>query len=207
MAALLPIISELLPMIMPASISVTKASDVFPPEFLPASSDIDADPTREQQANSNGNGHINGATVGSSNEKKPPRTRNGNGIKIISRDAIVNKTDKMCATVLIIPPNSSSTIRHNGEQDAIIYAASGTGILLSKPVPQPVQHPLSQGDFAFIPAWTEHQARNDSPTEPVIWVVVRSGGSPVEVNLTDWGGETVEEQSRDGSLLRQLLEK
>lgn len=72
-----------------------------------------------------------------------------------------------------------------------------------EPIPEPIQHPLSQGDFAFIPAWTEHQARNDSPTETVIWVVIRSGGSPVEVNLTDWGGETAEEKG--GSLLRQLI--
>jgi uncharacterized RmlC-like cupin family protein len=54
-----------------------------------------------------------------------------------------------------------------------------------------VRHPLSQGDFAFIPAWTEHQAVNESDHVDLVWVVVRSGPHPVEVSLTDWGGSQV----------------
>ncbi|KAK4217550.1 hypothetical protein QBC37DRAFT_369974 [Rhypophila decipiens] len=221
MAALLPIISEILPMIMPSSISVTKASDVFPPTLHVA-----PDTTTEQQ---------NGSPSSSVEKDKTKRP----GIKVISRDAMVNKTDKMCASVLILPPKSTSTIRHNGEQDAIIYAALGSGILLSSPKddeepiaiavpkpngtkdskapkaeesiiqePQPVRYPLEKGDFAFIPAWTEHQALNESDTEDAVWVVTRSGSSPVEVHLTDWGGAEVKAEqgpSSSSNFLKKTL--
>ncbi|KAK1830134.1 RmlC-like cupin domain-containing protein [Podospora conica] len=176
MASLIPIIQEILPMILPSSISVTKASDIFPPAPPPAE----------------------GGTSDTSD-----------GVRVLSRDAVVNKTDKMCVTVLILKPSSSTTIRHNGEQDAIIYATSGTGTLLSSPpdnlLPpssptsqtstttsssseKPERHVLSQGDFAVIPAWTEHQIVNESDTAELHWIVTRSGPSPVEVNLTGWGG-------------------
>ncbi|KAK3346618.1 RmlC-like cupin domain-containing protein [Lasiosphaeria hispida] len=159
MASLLPIISEILPMILPSSISVTKSRDILPP---------------------------------------PPPEDNGirepSGVRVLSRNAVVNKTDKMCASVLIVKPKSSSTVRHNGEQDAIIYAASGKGVLLSIPKDEdededevPERHELEQGDFAFIPSWTEHQALNESDGD-LLWVVIRSGPEPVEVDLTEWGG-------------------
>jgi len=81
------------------------------------------------------------------------------------------------------------------KQDSIIYAASGKGILLSSPkdedeTEQPVKYPLEQGDFAFVPSWTEHQALNESDAD-LVWVIIRSGSQPVEVNLTDWGGDEV----------------
>ncbi|KAK3689550.1 hypothetical protein B0T22DRAFT_377745 [Podospora appendiculata] len=196
MASLMPLIQDLLPMILPSSISVTKACDILPP------------PTPTPPS--------------------PPR------IKVISRDAVVNKTDKMCASVLIVKPHSSSSVRHHGEQgtcqpiflpssynssiwykdqshlptqktkyppsfqDAIIYAAAGTGVLLSSPKDEgdePERFPLGQGDFAVVPSWTEHQALNESEVD-VLWVIIRSGSSPVEVNLTDWGGAEAKEPLR-----------
>ncbi len=54
---------------------------------------------------------------------------------------------------------------------------------------QPVRHELGQGDFAFVPAWTEHQVLNESDDTDLIWVVTRSGPVPVEVDLVDWGGD------------------
>lgn len=75
-------------------------------------------------------------------------------------------------------------------QETILYAASGKGVLLSHPKDEgdvPERHELEQGDFAFIPAWTEHQAVNESEVDFHL-VVIRSGPQPVEVNLTDWGG-------------------
>lgn len=75
-------------------------------------------------------------------------------------------------------------------QDAIIYAASGTGILLVKEGFDGVlrRHELSPGDFALVPAWTEHQAQNDTDSD-VVWVVTQSGPHPVGATLTDWGGD------------------
>jgi uncharacterized RmlC-like cupin family protein len=79
-------------------------------------------------------------------------------------------------------------------QDCIIYVASGNGVLLTSPDDdglEPKRHELSKGDFAFVPAWTEHQARNSSEEEDLVWVVTRAGSSPVEVTLTDWSGAEV----------------
>ncbi|KAK0611778.1 hypothetical protein B0T14DRAFT_391600, partial [Immersiella caudata] len=164
MAALLPIISEILPMILPASISVTKSADILPP----SSPLLAAESGREPSS-----------------------------VKVLSRNAVVNQTDKMCATVLIVKPKTSTTIRHNGEQEAIIYAVSGKGVLLSSPKDdeeeeedeKPERHLIEKGDFAFIPAWTEHQVLNESDEEDLHWVITRSGPQPVEVNLVDWGGD------------------
>ena len=126
--------------------------------------------------------------------------------------------------MLLVTAHSSSTVRHHGEQgtqkplddiagrpqvyfltictkqDSIIYAASGKGTLLSNPkdedeTQQPVKYPLDQGDFAFVPAWTEHQALNESDAD-LVWVIIRSGSQPVEVNLTDWGGDEVKDPQK-----------
>jgi uncharacterized RmlC-like cupin family protein len=78
--------------------------------------------------------------------------------------------------------------------ETIIYTVSGNGALLSQPKgdeEQPERHELGPGDFAFVPAWTEHQAVNESEAEDLHLVVIQSGGQPVEVNLTDWGGDEV----------------
>lgn len=56
---------------------------------------------------------------------------------------------------------------------------------------QPRRHELSPGDFAFVPPWTEHQIVNEGDTGDVVWVVTRSGGEPVQVDLVGWGGERV----------------
>lgn len=84
-------------------------------------------------------------------------------------------------------------------QEAIVYAASGNGILLTSPDDdglEPKRHELNKGDFAFIPAWTEHQAVNQSEEEDLMWVVIRTGSSPVEVTLTDWSGPQVKGTSK-----------
>jgi hypothetical protein len=95
--------------------------------------------------------------------------------------------------------------------DTIIYAKSGHGVLLISPPLDPVKaikagirgqaptreeeqprrHHLSPGDFAFVPAWTEHQVINEGDVGDVVWVVTRSGGEPVQVDLVGWGGERV----------------
>jgi uncharacterized RmlC-like cupin family protein len=78
--------------------------------------------------------------------------------------------------------------------ETILYTVSGKGALLSQPKgddEEPVRHELGPGDFAFIPAWTENQAVNESEAEDLHLVVIQSGSHPVEVNLTDWGGSEV----------------
>ncbi|KAK4121960.1 RmlC-like cupin [Parathielavia appendiculata] len=161
MASLLPLIQDILPMILPASVFVRKAADILPPE---------------------------------------PQAREAEGgspvVRVVSGHAIVDKTDKMCASVLILKPGSSSAIRHHGEQETILYTVSGKGVLLSQPKGdevEPQRHELGPGDFAFIPAWTEHQVVNEFEEADLHLVLIRSGSQPVEVNLTDWNGAQVKD--------------
>ncbi|KAJ6781047.1 hypothetical protein PWT90_07232 [Aphanocladium album] len=149
MASLIPFISEILPMIMPASTHVTAAKDLQPTH-----------PTVEGP--------------------------------VIRRAAVVDRCDKMCASVLTTRPQSSTPVRHNSEQDAIIYTVSGTGVLLvnERFEEELRRHQLTPGDFAFVPAWTEHQIENNTDSD-LVMVVMQSGPRPVGAILTDWGGDEV----------------
>jgi hypothetical protein len=75
--------------------------------------------------------------------------------------------------------------------DTIVYAASGHGTILTNPSllgPSNLKrYDLSPGDFALIPAWTEHQEVNSSDKD-VVWIITGNGSTPVVVNLEDWGG-------------------
>lgn len=66
-----------------------------------------------------------------------------------------------------------------------MYAASGRGAIISDNGEK--RQVLGPGDFALIPAWTEHQEVNEGDEE-VTWIITRSGGSPEVVNLKGWGG-------------------
>jgi hypothetical protein len=62
MASLLPLIEDILPMILPASVAVTKATDILPPAAQPGG---------------------DGETP---------------GVRVVSRNAVIDKTDKMCTS-------------------------------------------------------------------------------------------------------------
>lgn len=47
---------------------------------------------------------------------------------------------------------------------------------------------LGAGDFAFIPAWTEHQIVNEDSKSDVSWVLFHGGSEPLQVDLDGWGG-------------------
>ncbi|KAI1420275.1 RmlC-like cupin domain-containing protein [Xylaria sp. FL1777] len=107
---------------------------------------------------------------------------------MIRQGAIIGKSDRMCATVMRAKPHCSSAVHHHGEQDTIIYAASGKGVLMTNTGDQLKRHELSAGDFAFIPPWTEHQEINETD-EDVVWILIRGGPEPVVVYLTGWDGD------------------
>ncbi|KAI0396417.1 cupin domain-containing protein [Xylariaceae sp. FL0594] len=109
---------------------------------------------------------------------------------MVRQGAIIGKSDRMCATVLVAKPHCSSAVHHHGEQETIVYAASGKGILVTNPSgeDQLKRHELSPGDFAFIPPWTEHQELNETDND-VVWILIRSGPKPVVVWLTGWDGD------------------
>ncbi|KAK4071598.1 uncharacterized protein Triagg1_5836 [Trichoderma aggressivum f. europaeum] len=88
--------------------------------------------------------------------------------------------------------NEGRSIRDSAIVDAIINVVSGTGTLVVKEGfgGELRHHELQPGDFAFVPAWTEHQARNDSDQD-LVWVITQSGPRPVGAILTDWGGQEI----------------
>ncbi|KAH8682650.1 RmlC-like cupin domain-containing protein [Xylariales sp. PMI_506] len=153
--SLFSLLPDILPMILPSEVHVTRAEDLK---------------TQRSGLDS-------------------PMTRQG---------AVIGKSDKMCATVLTAKPHCSSAVHHHGEQETIIYAASGRGILVTNPgnelEPKLKKVQLEPGDFAFVPPWTEHQELNETD-EDVVWILIRSGPSPLVVYLMDWGGEEAKADS------------
>lgn len=80
--------------------------------------------------------------------------------------------------------------------DAIMYTVSGSGILIVNEgfESELRRHDVGAGDFAFVPAWTEHQVVNKSPVD-LVCVVIHGGPRPVGATLDDWGGD----ETRTGS--------
>ncbi|KAF9767718.1 hypothetical protein IL306_015077 [Fusarium sp. DS 682] len=131
---------------------------------------------------------------------------------VIERAAVVGKCDNMCVTgkclrsmsqtfsahtsVITTRPHSKSTVRHNSEQDTIIYAVSGNGTLIvNEAVNSELKHhDLAPGDFAFVPAWIEHQVKNDTD-EDVQWLMIQSGSTPIRADLTDWAGDVIQSKN------------
>ncbi|KAG8416029.1 hypothetical protein J3459_013836 [Metarhizium acridum] len=148
MASFFPLISEILPMIMPAATHVTRAGDLEP---------------------------------------KCPTVEG----PVTVRAAIVDKCDRMSATVLTVRPQSETPVHHNSEQDAIMYTVSGTGRLtVNEGFESELRiHDLGAGDFAFIPAWTEHQVVKGSHVVDLVCVVIHGGPRPVGATLDGWGGD------------------
>ncbi|PWY83370.1 RmlC-like cupin [Aspergillus heteromorphus CBS 117.55] len=103
---------------------------------------------------------------------------------MVRKGAIIDKSDNICSLVMCAQPHTSSAVHHHGEQDTIVYAAKGYGSIVFDGGKE--RKDLSPGDFAIIPAYTEHQEANRSD-EPVEWVIVRTGRTPVTVNLEGWG--------------------
>jgi len=88
---------------------------------------------------------------------------------------------------MLAHPHSSSSIHHHGAQDTIVYALRGHGSIVFNNGQS--RKDLSPGDFALIPAYTEHQEANEGDEE-VEWIIHRSpGGEPVVENLQGWSGE------------------
>lgn len=80
--------------------------------------------------------------------------------------------------------HSSSAVHHHGEQDTAVYALRGRGAVVWGGGKK--RQDLAPGDFALIPARTEHQEVNDGDEE-VSWIITRSGRMPIVEDLGGWG--------------------
>lgn len=112
------------------------------------------------------------------------KTSGGQTEGMIRQNAITSLSDKLCASVMIAKPHTASAVHHHGDQDTVIYAASGHGTIVSEGGKK--RQDLAPGDFALIPAYAEHQEVNDSDGE-LKWIITRSGREPVVQNLEGWG--------------------
>jgi len=83
--------------------------------------------------------------------------------------------ERFCDIVRVVPEIMA---------DTIVYAAKGHGALVSGSNGNKRQE-LAPGDFALIPAYSEHQEVNDSD-EDVVWIITWGGRNPVVENLEAW---------------------
>ena len=92
-------------------------------------------------------------------------------------------SEALWAGVMIAEPGTASSAHHHGPQETVVYVLSGPSrVRWGRRLEQQVD--LEPGDFVFIPPFMPHQEINPSSDEPARWVVVRSGGEAVVVNLT-----------------------
>ncbi|CAK7275030.1 hypothetical protein SEPCBS57363_006469 [Sporothrix epigloea] len=186
MAALLPILQEILPMLMPGPVHVTRAEELLGTPYNAAAyndhdsvgvasggeaasdggdeDDGENEPWAEAEAGRAGTDrHEDGEEDWAENDMNLTRKMDGddttrapslrpgperrkpklperpkragrylhNGVSL--RDAIVHKSGSLCASVLTVKPQCSTVVFHNGEQEAIVYAVSGTATFATLP--------------------------------------------------------------------------
>lgn len=110
-------------------------------------------------------------------------------------------SEALWAGVMLAEPGTASSVHHHGPQETVVYVLSGPSrVRWGSRLEHEVD--LEPGDFVFIPPYTPHQEINPSSDEPARWVVVRSGGEAVVVNLTEApnGGYVADGESRPDGL-------
>jgi uncharacterized RmlC-like cupin family protein len=110
----------------------------------------------------------------------------------IDRDSV--GSENLWVGVVTVDPATSTGAHHHGDCDSVVCITEGRitirwGDRLEK------QSEAGPGDFIYIPARLVHREINDSDSEPVSSIVVRSGDNVVEnVVTTDQLREAVKEK-------------
>jgi uncharacterized RmlC-like cupin family protein len=86
--------------------------------------------------------------------------------------------------LFIVEPGSKTGIHHHGEQETIAYVLKGECHVRWGEHGE-FSAVARQGDFIQVPALLPHMEVNESRDHPFEWVVVRSTGTPIVVNLPD----------------------
>jgi len=91
-------------------------------------------------------------------------------------------SELLWAGVMLAEPSTTSSVHHHGPLETVVYVLSGTS---SVKWGSRLEHEvdLEPGDFLLIPPYMPHQEINQSPDQPTMWVVVRSGQEAVIVHL------------------------
>jgi uncharacterized RmlC-like cupin family protein len=92
-------------------------------------------------------------------------------------------SEKLWVGVVTVDPVTSTGAHHHGDCDSVVCVTSGRitirwGSRLQK------RAVADAGDFIFIPAQLVHQEINESDSEPVSSIVIRSGDNVVENVVT-----------------------
>lgn len=99
---------------------------------------------------------------------------------------------KLWAGTVKIHPQTVSGAHHHGELESVIYVVSGHARMRwgAKLEFTAVAGP---GDFIYVPPYVPHQEINESPTQPLSCVIVRSAQEPIVVNLSIEPADKTEE--------------
>jgi uncharacterized RmlC-like cupin family protein len=104
----------------------------------------------------------------------------------MSRAAAVNfarvGAQKIWAGTVHIHPDAKTGAHHHGELESVIYVVSGRARMRWGEALEFTAE-AGPGDFIFVPPYVPHQEINASTDEELHCMLVRSGQSPVVVNL------------------------
>jgi uncharacterized RmlC-like cupin family protein len=81
-----------------------------------------------------------------------------------------------------INPDAKTGAHHHGELESVIYVVSGRARMRWGDRLE-FSAEAGPGDFIFVPPFVPHQEINASPDEVLSCVLVRSGQTPIVVNL------------------------
>ena len=114
-------------------------------------------------------------------DQETPQTTGMRRLAAISR--VLVGSEALWAGVMLAEPDTASSVHHHGPLETVVYVLSGRSTVRWG---NRLEHEtnLEAGDFVFIPPYMPHQEINPSSDQPTQWIVVRSGGEAVVVNLT-----------------------
>lgn len=92
-------------------------------------------------------------------------------------------SEALWAGVMLAEPDRASSVHHHGPLETVVFVLSGRSkVRWGSRLEHEVD--LEPGDFLFVPPYVPHQEINPLPDQATQWIVVRSGGEAVLVNLT-----------------------
>ena len=104
----------------------------------------------------------------------------------MSRAAAINYAragaEKLWAGTVTIEPDAKTGAHHHGELETVIFVLRGKARMRWGNALEFMAE-ADPGDFIFVPPFVPHQEINAKDDEPLVAVIVRSGGEAVVVNL------------------------
>ncbi len=89
---------------------------------------------------------------------------------------------RLWAGTVTIEPAARTGAHHHGELESVLYIVSGRARMRWGDQLEFAAE-AGPGDFIFVPPFVPHQELNASRDEPLVCVLVRSGQTPIVVNL------------------------